>query len=152
MLIERSFYQILLTLSNNTVEIYTLNTVEKNAVPVCKRRIANHGHHSEVRVVSFTSDSLAVVTGSGDSVKVWNRNSLACIRTISTGYVLSLCLVPGDKHVLVGLKSGKLLIVDLNTGDILEEISAHEKEIWAVRVTPDKVFILVITYLKIFFF
>ncbi|KAL0270510.1 UNVERIFIED_CONTAM: hypothetical protein PYX00_007902 [Menopon gallinae] len=130
--------RIMLTLSNNTVEIYTLNTTEKNALAVCKRRIANQGHHSEVRVVSFCSDSLAVVTGSGDSVKLWNRNSLACIRTIATGYVLSLCLVPGDRHVVAGLKTGKLLIIDLNTGDILEEIPAHEKEIWSIRVTPDK--------------
>lgn len=67
------------------------------------------------------------------------RTSLACLRTIKTGYILSACFVPGDRHVLLGLKDGKLLIVDIAAGDILEEIEAHSKELWSISILPDKV-------------
>ena len=111
----------------------------KKSDPILRRSITQLGHQSEVRAVSFSSDNLAMVTGSGDSVKLWNRNSLACLRTVQTAYVISLALVPGDRHAVVGLKDGKLLILDLNAGDILEEIQGHEKEVWSITVTPDKV-------------
>lgn len=129
----------MLTLANNTIEVYTLDTSNKQAEPVFRRRVSQQGHHSEVRTVTFSSDNLALVTGSGDSVKLWNRSSSACLRTVSTGYVLSLCMVPGDRHVIAGLKDGKLLIIDLNTSDILEEIAGHEKEVSSICLLPNQV-------------
>ena len=48
--------------------------------------------------------------------------------------------MPGDRHALVGLKDGKLLVVDLSVGQILEEIPAHSTELWAVVLSSDKVF------------
>lgn len=35
--------------------------------------MTNHGHRTDVRAVSFSSDNLAFATASGDSVKLWNR-------------------------------------------------------------------------------
>lgn len=137
--IELLHFQVLLTLSNNSVEIHSLNTSSKQTEVVCQRQITKQGHHAEVRAVSFSSDNLAIVTGSGDSVKLWNRHSLSCLRTIPTAYVLSICLVPGDRHAIAGLKDGRLLILDLNTGDILEEIPAGQKEIWSLCLLPDQV-------------
>lgn len=32
-----------------------------------------------------------------------------------------------------------MLIIDIASGDILEEISAHSKELWSVTLLPDKV-------------
>lgn len=58
---------------------------------------------------------------------------------MKTDYILSVCFVPGDRHALVGLKNGKMLIVDIAAGDILEEIEAHSKELWSITVLPDKV-------------
>lgn len=60
-----------------------------------------------------------------------------CLRTIETGYVLSLSFIPGDRHVLAGLKDGRLLIIDIAAGDILEEIPAHLTELWSISLTPD---------------
>jgi len=47
--------------------------------------------------------------------------------------------VPGDRHLIVGLKNGKMLIIDIASGDILEEVSAHSKELWSVTLFPDLV-------------
>lgn len=54
-------------------------------------------------------------------------------------YVLCTLFVPGDRHVLAGLKDGKLLVIDIAAGDILEEIEAHKGEIWSNCLLPDLV-------------
>ncbi|CAH0548156.1 unnamed protein product [Brassicogethes aeneus] len=129
--------RIVVTMANNTVELYTIQTAVKDSESKCLRSIVSQGHHSEVRAVSFSSDNLAIVSGSGESIKMWNRPSQACLRTIETGYVLSTIFVPGDRHVLAGLKDGRLLIVDIAAGDVLEEIPAHTNELWSICLQPD---------------
>ena len=63
---------------------------------------------------------------------------------------MSLCFVPGDRHLLVGLKDGHLLIVDIASGDVLEDIPAHSKELWSIWLMPDQVqYILIICALKL---
>lgn len=77
--------RVVITLANNTVELYTMQTSTKDTVAKCLRSIVHHGHHSEVRAVSFSSDNLAIVSGSGESIKMWNRPSQTCLRTVETG-------------------------------------------------------------------
>lgn len=67
------------------------------------------------------------------------RPTLACLRTVACGYALTMTFVPGDRHLIVGMKDGKMLIVDIASGDILEEISAHSKELWSITLFPDMV-------------
>lgn len=62
---------------------------------------------------------------------------------------MSLAFVPGDRHVLAGLKNGTLLIIDISAGDILEEISAHSAELWSICQQPNMVRIPFILYLGI---
>lgn len=64
---------------------------------------------------------------------------MACLRTVECGYALTATFVPGDRHLIVGLKDGKMLIVDIASGDILEEVPAHTKELWSVTLFPDLV-------------
>lgn len=127
-----------ITTNNNTVELYSLNVENTSGQVTNLRSIRSHGHHSEVRCVAFSSDNLAVVSGSGDQIKMWNRPSLTCLRTVKTGYVLSVTFIPGDRHVLVGCKDGRLLIIDISAGDILEEIPAHTSELWSICPLPDQ--------------
>lgn len=77
--------RVVVSLANNSLDLYTISTTVKDSEPVCLRSIANQGHQSEVRAVSFSSDSLAVVSGSAESVKMWNRPTQSCLRTIKTG-------------------------------------------------------------------
>lgn len=74
------------------------------------------------------------------------RPTLACLRTVQCGYALTITFVPGDRHLIVGLKDGKMLIVDIASSDILEEVSAHSKELWSVTLFPDLV--ILIGYIK----
>lgn len=157
-------FRIVITQANNTINMYRSNISEKEADPKILRSITSLGHHSDARAVCFSSDNLAIASGSAESVKIWNRYihslycflfllttyfiiyyynfrpSQICLQTIETSYVLSLCFAPGDRHLLIGLKSGSLLIADIAAGDILEEISAHSKELWSITLLPNMVF------------
>lgn len=126
------------TFANNLVRMYSLDISQKNSEAQLIRSINLPGHHTECRSVCFSSDNLAVASGSADSLKLWNRSSLTCLRTVDTGYILSSCFVPGDRHVLLGLKNGSLQIVDVAVGKIIEIIPAHSSEIWTVNLLPDK--------------
>ncbi|KAF5296186.1 hypothetical protein FQA39_LY12640 [Lamprigera yunnana] len=129
--------RIVVTFVNNTMALYSFQIQSKEVEAQCLRSVATQGHHSEVRAIAFSSDSLAIASGSGESIKLWNRQTLSCLRTIETGYVLSIIFVPGDRHVLTGLKDGKLIIMDIASGDILEEIPAHSNELWSICLQPD---------------
>lgn len=76
--------------------------------------------------------------------------SQVCLRTIETGAVVSLCFAPGDRHILAGLQDGKLLIIDISAGDILEEIQAHAAEIWSISLLPAQVCYSFVVYSKLF--
>ncbi|XP_014254086.1 WD repeat-containing protein 3 [Cimex lectularius] len=135
--------RVAVSLSCNKLELYALNVDESlqkkgKEEGKCLRRIVNPGHQGEVRAVAFSSDNLAIASAGSNSIKIWNRTSLNCLRTIETDYALSICFVPGDRHALVGLKSGHLLVVDLSSGDILEDVEAHTAEIWNVIKTHDQ--------------
>lgn len=77
--------RISVVLSNNAIDLYTLQINKKNAEPKHLRAILSQGHHSEVRSVTFSSDNLAMVSGSGESIKLWNRATQTCLRTVNTG-------------------------------------------------------------------
>lgn len=77
--------RVAVNLTNNQLEMYTLDLRERDSESKCLRTIENQGHRSEVRSLSFSSDNLAIASGSGESVKLWNRSSQATIRTVNTG-------------------------------------------------------------------
>lgn len=130
--------RVVATFADNFIKMYALNVTKKHAEPQLLKSLTQHGHHSEVRAVCFSSDGLAIASGSGNSLKLWNRESLTSLRTVeNTGYVLCCAFVPGDRHVLLGLKSGNLIIVDVVVGEIIEEIAAHKGELWTMCLLPD---------------
>lgn len=131
--------RVAVSFANNYIKLFSTNIRAKHAQPVLLKSLMQHGHHSEVRAVAFSSDGLAIASGSGDSLKLWNRDTLACLRTVNeVGYVLSATFVPGDRHVLLGLKCGALLIVDVVVGQVVEKIEAHKAECWSVSLLPDQ--------------
>ncbi|KAK7017057.1 Dip2/Utp12 protein, partial [Halocaridina rubra] len=102
------------------------------------------GHRTEVRAVAFTSLSDQIVTVSGDSLKVWHRSDRQVIATMECDYALSLLIVPGDRHVVIGTRSGRLQLFDIVSSIMLEDIVAHAPDgteadtgVWSVALTHD---------------
>lgn len=74
--------QVSVSLSNNSVELFALDAAHAGE-SMKLRSIETDGHHSEVRAVGFSSDNLAIVSGSGNQIKMWNRyGTLGQLRTI----------------------------------------------------------------------
>uniref|UniRef100_A0A6P7H0C7 WD repeat-containing protein 3-like n=1 Tax=Diabrotica virgifera virgifera TaxID=50390 RepID=A0A6P7H0C7_DIAVI len=76
--------RVAVNLTNNIVELYTIQSSVKDSDPKLLRSISNQGHRTEIRSVCFSSDNLAIASGSAESVKMWNRPSQTCLRTIRT--------------------------------------------------------------------
>ena len=134
--------RVLVSLANNTLQLYSVEAALKKSSQEesvkLLRSLNRQGHQSEVRSVCFSSDSLAIGSGSAESFKFWNRDSMQCLRTVATDYVLCSHFVPGDRYVLLGMKSGKLLIIDVGSADVVEEIPAHDSELWSIALLPDQ--------------
>ena len=71
--------RILALLVNNTLEMCHVDTEDKKAVPENVTKIANLGHRTDVRTLSWSSDNTAMLSAGGDAVKVWNRSVLVTV-------------------------------------------------------------------------
>ncbi|GLD97227.1 hypothetical protein PINS_up005910 [Pythium insidiosum] len=134
---------LLLGLQNNSIETYTLtpSATELDARHAKAHAITLSGHRSDVRFVAISSDDQLLLSLSSAAVKIWNARSMQCIRTLSDELSLALCaaFAPGNMHVVVGTKTGALLLFDLNSGEcIWKEESAHNgSAVWSMDVRPD---------------
>ncbi|XP_070568962.1 WD repeat-containing protein 3-like [Ptychodera flava] len=130
--------RIVFLLGNNSLESFVLSTIEKKPEPTNHSLLSMPGHRNDVRTVCFSSDDTAVLSASGESVKIWNRSTQQCIRTMKCGYALCSMFVPGDRHCLIGTKAGKLQIFDIAAGQLIESVNAHEGAVWTIALSPDK--------------
>ncbi|XP_028250264.1 WD repeat-containing protein 3 [Parambassis ranga] len=130
--------RVALLLQNNTIETYSLKTSDKTPTANKTARLTLGGHRTDVRTLAFSSDNLAVLSASGDTVKVWNRSTLQVIRTMACEYALCSLFVPGDKQIILGTKSGKLQIFELASGSLLETVEAHDGAVWSLCLAPDQ--------------
>lgn len=130
--------KVALLLQNNTIETYSLKTTEKTPTANKTARLTLGGHRTDVRTLAFSSDNLAILSASGDTVKVWNRSTLQVIRTMACEYALCSMFVPGDRQIILGTKSGKLQIFELASGSLLETVDGHDGALWSICLAPDQ--------------
>ncbi|DBA00189.1 TPA: hypothetical protein N0F65_007814 [Lagenidium giganteum] len=133
---------VLLGLQNNSLETYTLTPSADLENRFAKAHsLTLGGHRSDVRMVAISSDDQLLLSLSSASVKIWNARSMQCIRTLTDGVSLALsaAFAPGNMHVIVGTKTGALLLFDLNSGEcIWREDNAHNgSAVWSMDVRPD---------------
>uniref|UniRef100_A0A8B9SJ33 WD repeat-containing protein 3 n=1 Tax=Anas platyrhynchos TaxID=8839 RepID=A0A8B9SJ33_ANAPL len=130
--------KVVLLLQNNIIESYLLNLLAQVPQAVRASKISIGGHRSDVRTLAFSSDNIAILSASAESVKIWNRSTLQCIRTMDCEYALCSFFVPGDRQVIVGTKTGKLQLYDLASGSLMETINAHDGAVWSIALSPDQ--------------
>ncbi|XP_056016020.1 WD repeat-containing protein 3-like isoform X2 [Ostrea edulis] len=130
--------KVLVLLNNNMLQHCSLGLDQKQNDPQGMTKLSLPGHRSDVRTLCFSSDNTAILSASGESVKIWNRASNQCIRTMTCDYALCSVFAPGDRHIIIGTKSGKLLIFDVGSGGLLEELEAHKGAVWSLCMSPDR--------------
>ena len=134
--------QILVATSNNQLELFEVVASEKkksSEAPEYSRTLTIDmpGHRTDVRCVALSSDDRMLATASQGSLKIWNAKTQTCLRTLDCGHALSLAFLPGDKIVVVGTREGTLEVFDIAASTLLDTITAHERDIWSLQVSPD---------------
>ena len=125
---------IAVALKNNTIEVHRVGAEDV----VLAGELESMGHRSDVRSLALSTDDTMIASGSSHSVKVWNTNTRVCIRTCECEYALCMAFVPGDKHLLVGTKSGEVLLYELSSAALLERVDdAHDGAVYSIAVRPN---------------
>lgn len=136
--------QVLLALSNNSLQTYSVplpfsnkraGVPEANAV----HTVALSGHRTDVRALALSYDDNLIASASNGELKIWNRRSLKCLRTmLDVGYALCAAWLPGDRHVLVGTKAGSVALYDISSSSLVQNIAeAHAGAVWSIQLRPD---------------
>ncbi|KAL7420607.1 beta transducin [Cryptotrichosporon argae] len=140
---------LLLALSNNSLETYTIPTpltstrkASKLADGTAPEPSKTHsielpGHRQDIRALCVSSDDQVIASASSGTLKVWNARTTACLRTVECGYAICATFLPGDRHVVVGTKAGELLLYDVAASQLLATYQAHKGPVWGIHVRPD---------------
>ncbi|KAJ7972325.1 WD repeat-containing protein 3 [Quillaja saponaria] len=131
---KKSLVTLALSLNNNLLEIYS---IESNADSKTLA-IELHGHRSDVRSVTLSSDNSLLMSTSHNAVKIWNPSTGSCLRTIDSGYGLCGLIVPHNKYALVGTKGGSIEIIDIGSGTCLEVVEAHGGPVRSIAAIPNE--------------
>uniref|UniRef100_A0A914XMR0 Small-subunit processome Utp12 domain-containing protein n=1 Tax=Plectus sambesii TaxID=2011161 RepID=A0A914XMR0_9BILA len=127
--------------TNNTahcVKVLSLKSGEVTAESIAD--LDQLGHRSDARSLAFSNDDFALMSTSAEGVIIWNRHSMSRVETLSDESCKdAVCglFVTGDRHVVVGTKSGQLMVFDLAANELIETIKGHEGVVWSIVPTPD---------------
>ncbi|KAI9359163.1 WD40-repeat-containing domain protein [Pilaira anomala] len=135
--------QIVTSLNNNTIEAYTIpisaeKKTEESQEPSRLYSIDGPGHRSDIRTLALSSDDELLASASSNLLKIWNMKTRSCIRSIECGFALCSAFLPGNKHIIVGTKTGELELYDLGSSSLVESVKAHDGAIYSLQVRPDK--------------
>lgn len=109
---------VLLALNNNSLQTYSVplpSNAKRAGVPEATQvhTVALAGHRTDVRALAVSYDDNLIASASHGELKIWNRRSLKCLRTIlDVGYVLCLAWLPGDRHVRKSLSLSRIQSID----------------------------------------
>ncbi|KAJ3788819.1 WD-repeat-containing protein [Lentinula aff. detonsa] len=132
--------QVMTALSSNCLEVYAvpLPTKSKDALEAFRMYSVDlPGHRNDVRTLCLSSDDQLLASASNDSLKIWNMKTTACIRTMDCSQAICSTFLPGDRHIVVGSKTGELLVYDVASSSLIETIKAHTATIWSLHVRAD---------------
>ena len=135
--------KVVCALSTNALEVHLLKseTKDKNIKVVTNEKVSlmdMYGHPTGIRSVAISSDDKWACTVSKNVTKIWNVSKRSCLQSLTPTeqtYGLCVAFLPGDTHVVVGTREGHLLLIDLNSGDVIfMEENAHDGAIWSLDV------------------
>ena len=123
----------------NIIEVYAMhyNLMNKLKTPAdfsVLYQISHEGHRSPARTLSLSEDNHNLITGSGESLKLWDVSSQKCIVDIESGYCLCSSWFPGDKYVMVGCRSGEIQIFDVLSSERVINKKGHASSVWSCHL------------------
>lgn len=135
---SRGTFKLAFGFATNSIEEWEVDLEKAEEEPEKVASVDLPGHRSEVKVVAISSDSKMVLSASAESIKIWNSESGACVRTLECENVLCAQFIQSNEYILAGCKDGALRIFELATGSEADPVSAHSGAIWSIALRPDK--------------
>lgn len=128
--------KIAISYALNYLETYVLgyDIVKGGKVPASFSELQcfkQNGHRTPARTLALSENNRNLLSGSGESVKIWDLASEKCVVSIDSGYCLCSAWFPGDKFVVVGCRDGTLQVFDVLSSSLALSIPAHEGSIWS---------------------
>lgn len=128
--------RVLLALRDNSMEVHEIS-LKGETDPFKQIAVIDHsGHRGDIRFVAVSSDNTQILTISDSGAKVWNSRTGQCTRTLEISNGLCGLFAPGDLHIIIGTRDGKLEVVELASGDHIP-IAAHTGSVWSISLHPD---------------
>lgn len=166
-LFQVNHIQVLFLLKDNKLEFWHGECV-KDAKFEIFSKLSLLGHRFEPKILKLGNDDIAIATASRGELKIWNRISGECLRTIellkpelgnqesgrqnladsededdenmsddkikqevenfedftdvkmSEGYPTNILWAAGDRHIVVGLRSGEVQVYHIGSGNLRE--------------------------------
>ncbi|KAI9332206.1 quinon protein alcohol dehydrogenase-like superfamily [Obelidium mucronatum] len=131
-------FHIVCSLTTNQIEVHAAGLDSKEEPTRQELVLDSAGHRNDIRTLALSSDDATLVSGSHNSIKLWNVETKKCLSTMDSGYALCSTFVPGNNHVVIGTKTGELQLFHLGSYTMIENIQAHEGAIWSLQVWPDR--------------
>ncbi|KAG5513533.1 hypothetical protein PMAC_000965 [Pneumocystis sp. 'macacae'] len=140
--VKKHVFQLLVSLSNNTIEVYDIPIVLKfkaSNLPECSKAfsIEIQGHRSDIRSLSINSNDEMLASVSNGSLKIWNIKTGKCIRSLDCGYAVCSSFCLEDRYIILGTKGGHLELFNIPSSTMVERIVAHKGPIWSLKIQPD---------------
>ncbi|KAJ2747259.1 beta transducin [Coemansia sp. BCRC 34301] len=138
--------QVLVAQNNNALHLWAVpvpppgKTTKQAGLgePTLVSSVEMLGHRSEPRALALSSDNELVASAANKSLRVWNAQTGACVRTLECGTAVCVAFLPGDQHVIVGTRDGKMELYDIPAAALVETFDAHDgTACWAIDVRVD---------------
>eukprot|EP00566_Odontella_aurita_P000128 CAMPEP_0113575636 /NCGR_PEP_ID=MMETSP0015_2-20120614/27810_1 /TAXON_ID=2838 /ORGANISM="Odontella" /LENGTH=895 /DNA_ID=CAMNT_0000478901 /DNA_START=132 /DNA_END=2816 /DNA_ORIENTATION=+ /assembly_acc=CAM_ASM_000160 len=152
----RKSIRVACALSTNSIEVHAVKKVKGTADVYEATRVRSsdmYGHPTGIRSLALSSDDRRCLSVSKNVAKVWNVGNRSCLRSLPLAlpprrdgsgrggrraahcYGLCSAFLPGNAHAAVGTREGHLLILDVDSGDVVHaEENAHDGAIWSLDV------------------
>lgn len=134
---KKTGFRLITALHNNDIHVFSVKPSDEKAKTYDAKKIFNLGsnnHRGALRAVGMSDNDTVFVTSSMDSVKVWNFEDRKCVKNIDLKNVVSILLLPPNKHVLLGTKTGDLHLYAIASNECIQTIAAHKAEIWGLDI------------------
>ena len=130
---------ISISYSSNKIELYSLayNAIKNLKIPAdfsLTSSISHEGHRSPSRTLALSEDNHTLLSGAGESIKIWDVATEKCVVHIESGYCLCSAWFPGDKYVMVGCRNGEIQIFDVLSSEKVVNKQAHAGSVWSCHL------------------
>ena len=130
---------------------YVLATAQDNQVLrwdlTSDEKLNYAAHDSWVRGLEFSPDGKSLITGGFDGRLIWwemTSNSPEPVKVIEAhqGWIRSSHRSPDGEFLVTGANDNLVKVWNLNTGELIQTLKGHEKNIYSVAFHPELPFVL----------